>query len=97
MEDLKATLEELQIEVKPANYNTSLKPDYWVKPKLIIEVKSDEMTDSKTHKACYNEETKTGIALRFPRMIAIRTDKTVDEATTEEEIKKIIKDKENIY
>ncbi len=97
MEDLKAALEELQTEVKPANYNTSLKPDYWVKPKLVIEVKADEMTYSKTHKACYNSETKTGIALRFPRMIAIRTDKTVNDATTEEEVKKIIKDKENVY
>lgn len=97
MEDLQSQLEDLQTEVKPSNYNSSLKPDFWVKPKLVIEVKSDEITYSKIHKACYNEETKAGLALRFPRMVAIRRDKTVDEATTEDEVKKIVKAKENVY
>lgn len=56
-----------------------LEPDMWVEPKVIVEVAADEITVSPTHTA--------GYALRFPRLVKFRDDKSVEQITTLEEIK----------
>lgn len=56
-----------------------LEPDVWVEPKVIVEVAADEITVSPTHSA--------GYALRFPRMVKFRDDKSSEQATTLEEVK----------
>lgn len=56
-----------------------LEPDVWVEPKVMVEVAADEITVSPTHSA--------GYALRFPRMVKFRDDKSSEQATTLQEVK----------
>lgn len=59
----------------------TLFPDVWLQPQLILEVAADEISKSPIHTA--------GVALRFPRLIGIRSDKKLDEATTLAELSTI--------
>lgn len=83
LSELKALLEEFEVAQKPDNYlvHKNLQPDIWVKPSLVIEIAADEITKSPTHTA--------GWALRFPRLIKIRTDKNPENATTLDELDSI--------
>jgi len=56
-------------------------PDVWVEPEIVIEVAADEITKSPAH--------SSGMALRFPRLIRVRTDKDLDGVTTVEEVREI--------
>jgi DNA ligase-1 len=86
MNELKEMLEEVKTSVPPANldWNEAQKPDFWVKPKYVIEVAFDDITQSPTH-TCMSKSGK-GYALRFPRMMKMRSDKGVDEITTSFEV-----------
>jgi DNA ligase-1 len=53
-------------------------PDIWVEPKLVVELAGDDLTRSPTHGA--------GIAVRFPRLVRIRDDKSPRQATTVAEL-----------
>lgn len=83
--NLKEKLEELIIKEKPENYMVegTLLADVWVEPKVVVEVAADEITRSNVHAA--------GIALRFPRLIRFREDKSINEATTWKEVEEIAK------
>ncbi|MDD3083967.1 MAG: ATP-dependent DNA ligase [Candidatus ainarchaeum sp.] len=72
--------------IKNVRIISELKPDYWVEPKIVIEVRADEITKSPLH-SCAKEET--GLALRFPRMIKFRNDKKPEQATTTNEVKQM--------
>ncbi len=65
---------------KPARYQVAknLQPHVWVQPHIVVEVAADELTYSPIHTA--------GLALRFPRVVAIRNDKRVEDATTRDEL-----------
>jgi DNA ligase-1 len=52
-----------------------------VEPKIVLEVTFDRVQESKRH--------KSGYALRFPRILRLRTDKTVDEIDTVETVRKL--------
>ncbi len=54
-----------------------------VKPKIVVEVAMEEIQKSESY--------SSGFALRFPRIIKLRDDKSIDETTTLEEIKTIYK------
>lgn len=56
-------------------------PDVWVIPKMVIEIAGDDLTKSSTHGAMF--------AVRFPRLVRIRTDKKPDNATTTKEVAKM--------
>ncbi len=56
----------------------ALKPDVWVEPRIVVEVAADEITVSPTHSA--------GYALRFPRLVKFRDDKSVEQITTLKEV-----------
>lgn len=58
-----------------------LEPDVMLPPELVVEVAADEITQSPTHTA--------GLALRFPRLVRFRDDKSVDQITTLAEMKQI--------
>lgn len=90
-------LEELTNLLKPAinrtgipfeyNYCTALKPDFWVKPTVVVECNYNDMTSS----PIYNIGKRTvydtkGISLRFPIFKRIRDDKTPLDCTTTETI-----------
>jgi DNA ligase-1 len=83
----------LATEDKPKNIECAkeLTPDVWVTPQLICRVRADEITLSPLHTAG-KTETKLGYALRFPRFMDYRTDKTAEEATTYYEIKRLYED-----
>jgi len=53
-------------------------PDVWVAPGLVVELAGDDLTKSPTHGA--------GVAVRFPRLVRIRDDKSPQDATTVEEV-----------
>ena len=56
---------------------STLVPDVWVRPELVVEVAADEVTKSPTH--------SSGYALRFPRLVKFREDKDASDLTTKEE------------
>jgi DNA ligase-1 len=82
---LNSKLKEIVLKDKPKEYeiNKILFPDFYVLPKVIVELAADEITISPNH--------TSGFALRFPRLVKFREDKTEKEVTTLDEIKKIYK------
>ncbi|MEK6843127.1 MAG: ATP-dependent DNA ligase [Candidatus Micrarchaeota archaeon] len=85
MQSFARMLEKIAAKEKPPNVESGMVPDVWVTPQIVIEVNADEITKSPTHIAG-KEATGDGLALRFPRMISIRTDKNPKDATSESEI-----------
>lgn len=84
MVSLQEMLSKIRVKEKPRELSSRLVPDFWVKPKYVITVAADEITLSPMHTAgCVGE---TGYALRFPRMVSLRDDKSPQEATTVREI-----------
>lgn len=84
LSELEKILSKIKMGKKPPRVDSGIEPDFWVEPKYVIEVLADEITKSPMHKAA-------GLALRFPRMIKIRSDKKPEQATTVKEIKKMFK------
>lgn len=83
-----------QVKNKPARVVSEIEPDFWVNPKYVVETRADEITKSPIHSCGKNEKSeneKTGYALRFPRMIKLRTDKKLEETTTTEEVEQMFK------
>ncbi|MFC1646885.1 ATP-dependent DNA ligase [Patescibacteria group bacterium] len=84
--DFKIKLEKLKARSKPKIYEQvqkTLVPDVWCEPKMVIEVAGDDLTKSQVH--------GSGVAIRFPRLVRIRTDKSLQQITSTEEIKKMYK------
>ncbi|OGG28794.1 hypothetical protein A2973_01995 [Candidatus Gottesmanbacteria bacterium RIFCSPLOWO2_01_FULL_49_10] len=63
-------------------------PDVWIHPLIVVEVAGDDLTKSSTH--------GSGIAVRFPRLVRIRTDKSARDATTVDEINRMYKNQEGL-
>ncbi len=78
--ELKIKSLELRIKNKPANYlvDKLAECDVWIEPKIVVEIRADEITKSPTHTA--------GLALRFPRLERFRDDKKPEDVTTLEEL-----------
>jgi DNA ligase-1 len=83
--ELKSRLTKIEVKEKPKEYevNKDLYPDFWVEPKVLIELAADEITVSPKHTA--------GLALRFPRLIQFRDDKSAKDATTVSELHDLFK------
>jgi DNA ligase-1 len=56
-------------------------PVHVVEPKVVLEIAFDRIQESSRH--------KSGYALRFPRIVRIRDDKTVDQISTIDEVRRI--------
>ncbi len=78
-----------KVKNKPARVISEVEPDYWVSPKYVIETRADEITKSPMH-SC-GKDNGTGYALRFPRMIKLRSDKKPEQSTTTSEVKQMFK------
>lgn len=99
--ELKIKSEKLRVEKKPLLYNidTLMNCDVWISPKIVVEIKADEITRSPVHTAGRIMKTSKsgnaqevdvpGYALRFPRLVGFRDDKLPVDATTLEELKKM--------
>lgn len=81
--ELNARLKEIDVKEKPKDYEVDkdLTPDYWVEPRVVVELAADEVTKSPKHTA--------GLALRFPRLIRFRDDKRADQSTTLVELRNL--------
>ncbi len=91
--ELKQKCDILMVKEKPKNVVCAkeLIPDVWVSPEIVCRVRADEITLSPLHTAGKTEET-LGYALRFPRFMDYRADKSAQEATTSEEVKRLYED-----
>jgi DNA ligase-1 len=84
-------LGKLQSDHMPKQYETidsSLEPDVWIHPSMVVEIAADDITRSPIHGALF--------ALRFPRLVHIRTDKTVDQITTTKELEVMYHNQESV-
>ncbi len=73
IKELSQKLQTTKLKKKPNNLVTNLVPDFYVAPKIIVEINYDEITKSIVHTASINKDQ--GLALRFPRFVKIRYDK----------------------
>jgi DNA ligase-1 len=72
-----ATLTELFLRTTISRHG----PVLVVEPKLVLEIAFDRIQESSRH--------KSGYAMRFPRIVRIRDDKSVDEISTIDEVRRI--------
>lgn len=81
--EVKRRCDALATPEQPTHYlvNKMLLPDVWCAPGLVVEVAADELTTSPIHTA--------GQALRFPRFLQFREDKTWQQATSLKELEQI--------
>ncbi len=91
--ELKKKCDKLKVSAKPKNVVCAqqLIPDVWTSPEIVVMVRADEITQSPVH-AAGKTESKLGYALRFPRFMDYRADKSAEEATTPKEIEHLYKD-----
>ncbi len=81
--ELKSRCDALRTASQPVTYSIHkmLVPDSYILPGLVVEVAADEITNSPVHTA--------GVALRFPRLVKFRDDKSWQDATTVKELGEI--------
>jgi DNA ligase-1 len=80
LQSLKKLCDANKSKEKPSNYEVDklLNQDVWVNPKIVVELRADEITNSPSH--------TSGFALRFPRLIRLRPDKNPEQTTSLEEL-----------
>jgi DNA ligase-1 len=83
--ELRARLKKDALDRKPARVDSLLTPDVWVDPHYVVEVLADEITRSPFH-TCGKSGDGAGYALRFPRVVGLRADKSATDSTTQREI-----------
>jgi len=81
LKELPRILNKYKIKEKHPKVNAKkqIKPDVWFKPAIVVEVLGAEITKSPLH-------TANGLALRFPRFLRYRPDKSAKQATTVKEV-----------
>ncbi len=81
---LRFKIQDSRFKKKPENYDVSkqMECDFWVEPRIVVEILADEITRSPMH--------TSGYALRFPRLVTFR-EKRPEDATTVAELKKMVK------
>jgi DNA ligase-1 len=81
-------LKPYESEVKPPNVESTMVPDVWYRPKVVIETIASEITLSPIHPAGLDSVRKgSGLALRFPKFTGkVRDEKGPEDATTVKEI-----------
>jgi DNA ligase 1 len=87
--DMHGRLSSLEVPEKPPRVNSLIVPDAWLKPEIVVEVLADEITPSPRHTAGMTAD-RPGFALRFPRIVSLRTaDKKPEDATSVREIREM--------
>jgi len=73
---------------KNSRVESDMEADVWFEPNLVIEIVASEITLSPIHKTGFNALRKdSGFALRFPKFTGkVRTEKHVEDASTDEEV-----------
>ncbi len=85
--DLKLRCDKVAVAHKPGYFNVakSLYPDVWVSAEIVCEIRADDITKSPLHTAGKNGDN-LGFALRFPRFVKYRTDKSAQDTTSSTEL-----------
>lgn len=88
--ELKKKCDAIAVAKKPRNVAcaSDLAPTVWVNPELVCEVLADEITISPVHTAGKTKDV-LGLALRFPRFVQYRPDKSPQETTSVHELKSL--------
>jgi len=78
--EMKMRCDKLQTKKKPPEYtiDKTMEVDTWVLPGIVVEIKADEITQSPSYTALF--------ALRFPRLVRFRDDKSKTDVTSFSEI-----------
>jgi DNA ligase 1 len=86
--ELREKLDAIAVPQKPRNVECAkeLYPDVWALPEIMCIVRADEITKSPTHTAGKTAQD-LGFALRFPRFMGYRDDKSPEDATTVAELR----------
>jgi DNA ligase 1 len=86
--DLKQRCDALKLPEAPSNVlcPPELRPDVWIAPTIVCALRADEITQSPLHSAGKTDK-ELGFALRFPRFIDYRPDKSPEQATTVDELR----------
>src|SRR5690349_759569 len=87
--EIHSRLTSLEVGEKPARVTSNFVPDVWLEPTIVVEVLADEITPSPRHTAGMTGD-QPGFALRFPRIVSLRTaDKKPEDATSVREIREM--------
>jgi ATP-dependent DNA ligase len=90
--EMKKRVDALKTKEKPKNAEVekALSPDVWAKPAIVVAIRADEITRSPMHTAA-KKDGEPGLALRFPRLMAFRDDKSPEQATTVAEMEELFR------
>jgi DNA ligase-1 len=91
LEELPQKLGSFRAVEKPARCRVKKEkfPDYWFEPVFVLEILGSEITRSPLHTCNWSRETGRGMAVRFPRFIRWRPEKSPEQATSSQEIAEI--------
>ncbi len=86
--DLPHRLAGARVDRQPARVMVTpqASPDLWFAPVQVVEVLGREISESPVHTCNWDPERRRGLALRFPRFVRWRDDKSPEEATTTAEV-----------
>lgn len=81
--EMRDRCDKVKTEKKPKQYNINknLNPDLWCLPKIVVEIEADNITKSPIHAA--------KLALRFPRLVRFRDDKSPSQTSDLKEVQKL--------
>ncbi|MBD3272957.1 ATP-dependent DNA ligase [Candidatus Dependentiae bacterium] len=85
--NLKKKCDKIKLKNKPKNVECAkeIYPDVWVNPEIVCLIRADEITLSPMHTAGQTNDF-VGYALRFPRFLGYREDKSARQSTSVKEI-----------
>jgi ATP-dependent DNA ligase I len=87
LEKMTAELGQQRIPERHARVESAMKADYWLVPTVVYEVLGAEITLSPIHTAGFGKlRSGSGLAIRFPRLKQVRTDKKPEDATSVQEL-----------
>jgi DNA ligase-1 len=79
-------LDKYKLNKKPKLLETGMGADVWFEPRIVMEVSGAEITVSPVHPVAKEKIKRGGLALRFPKFLRWRKDKSAEDATTTKEI-----------
>ena len=86
LRSLPTILKPYVIREKHRLVETGMKADAWFEPVKVVEIAGAELTVSPVHTVAHHLLKRGGLALRFPRFVRFRDDKTAEQATSVREI-----------
>ncbi len=86
--DLPQRFAGLRVDRQPARVMVTPQavPDFWFAPVRVVEVLGSEITESPVHTCNWDPERRRGLALRFPRFVRWRDERSAEAATTTTEV-----------